>query len=291
MAIVDYNLRDQSKAEVAYAKELAKRYGKKIFLHEVHLSPPAIEAKAREIRYTFFESVMKRESYRYLITAHQLDDQLEWFLMQLAKGSGLVEALGMESIGKRGDITIIRPLLLTPKKELLEYLHQKNIKYFVDESNEDIQFFRNKIRKRFATPFMEEFAKGVKKSFSYMMEDKKRLLRNLEIFQIEKLYICKNQRDDFSNKRAFDRLFKKAGYLLSSKQKEQILEQKNGVVASKWAFAMTERYLFVSPYIQMKLPKRDRELLRKARVPKPLRGYVAISKIPLVELEKYTKPQ
>ena len=291
LAIVDYNLRDQSKAEVAYAKELAKRFGKEIFLHEVHLTPPSIEAKARAIRYSFFKSVMKQHGYQYLITAHQLDDQLEWFFMQLGKGAGLVEAIGMESITQRGEITIIRPLLLTPKKELLRYLQQKGIKYFVDQSNKDPQFFRNQIRQKYASPFMGEFTQGVAKSFYYLMQDRDFLLQHLKIFNLQKLYICKNLGDEYSNKRAFDRLFKRLGYLLSTKQKEQIITQKNGVIASKWAFATTKHYLFASPYVKITLDKKKREQLRLAKVPVPIRGYVATSKIPLTELEKYTKPQ
>jgi len=153
IAIVDYNLREQSKEEVAYAKELAKKYGKKIFLKSVSLPRSNFEAKARRIRYEFFEKIIKKEGYDNLLTAHQLDDKLEWFFMQLSKGAGTVELLGLEKREKREFYTLIRPLLNYTKEELLNYLHKHNIKYFVDSSNKDINiketFLDKNIQKSF----------------------------------------------------------------------------------------------------------------------------------------------
>ena len=95
IAIVDYNLREQSKKEIAYAKELAKTYNKKIFIKEVFLDGSNFEKKARDVRYTFFKEITEEYNYNTLLTAHQLDDKLEWFMMQLSKGAGLYELIGL----------------------------------------------------------------------------------------------------------------------------------------------------------------------------------------------------
>lgn len=54
IVIVNYNVRDQSKDEVQYAKDLAKKYNKRIFIKNVVLqSSSNFEKTARDIRYSF----------------------------------------------------------------------------------------------------------------------------------------------------------------------------------------------------------------------------------------------
>jgi tRNA(Ile)-lysidine synthase len=124
IAIVNYNLRTQSKLEVQYAKDLAKKYNKKIFIKEIDknevdkIKQNNFEAKAREIRYDFFLTCIDENSYDTLLMAHHLGDRLEWFLMQLSKGAGLYELAGMKSVEKRDSYSLIRPLLHVSKDEL-----------------------------------------------------------------------------------------------------------------------------------------------------------------------------
>ena len=98
IAIVDYGIRKQSKEEVLHAQTLAKKY--KLFCHSI--KAPAFdthfEKQARDFRYEFFESLIRIEGYDTLLTAHQLNDQLEWLLMRLTKGAGLCELLGLDPL-------------------------------------------------------------------------------------------------------------------------------------------------------------------------------------------------
>jgi tRNA(Ile)-lysidine synthase len=97
IAIIDYNQRESSKEEVLYAKELALEYNKKCFI-KTYDDSRFSEKLARNFRYDFFESIIKEHAYQSLITAHQLNDQLEWFLMQLSKGAGLIELVGLQQM-------------------------------------------------------------------------------------------------------------------------------------------------------------------------------------------------
>jgi len=133
IAIVNYNLREQSKDEIEYAKNLATKYNLKIFIKDVTKIDSNFEANARAIRYDFFNQIIDRYNYDNLLTAHHLADRFEWFLMQFCKGSGCVELAGMKEVEHRKNYTLIRPLLEYDKSELLEYLKSKNIKYFEDE--------------------------------------------------------------------------------------------------------------------------------------------------------------
>ena len=96
IAIVNYNQREQSKDEVIYATQLAHKYNKKCFISEFPKNKQFSEKSARDFRYNFFDEIIEKEIYKSLLTAHQLNDKLEWFLMQLTKGAGLTELFGME---------------------------------------------------------------------------------------------------------------------------------------------------------------------------------------------------
>ena len=172
MAIVNYHTRETSDEEVEYAKNLAKKYNKKIFVKECFLDKFS-EKTARDCRYKFFEEIIKRQGYETLILAHQLNDRFEWFLMQLSKGAGLKELIAMEEYEKRDFYTIWRPFYNTSREEIEEYLKKNNIKHFIDESNFDQKYKRNFIRHNFANEFIKFFKDGIKKSFEYLEEDKK----------------------------------------------------------------------------------------------------------------------
>ena len=118
IAHVNYHTRAQSSDEADYARTLAERYGKRCFVHDAAPIGSNFEAEARRVRYTFFESLIAEHGYDTLLTAHQLDDRLEWLFMQLCKGAGLPELLGMEATAKRGSYTLVRPLLGAGKPEL-----------------------------------------------------------------------------------------------------------------------------------------------------------------------------
>ena len=119
IAIVDYGVREQSKKEVMHAKALARQY--KLFCHNVKAPQfeSHFEEKARTFRYEFFDALVTVEGYDNLLTAHQLNDQLEWFLMRLTKGAGVSELLGLEACSQRKNYTLMRPLLEHSKQELL----------------------------------------------------------------------------------------------------------------------------------------------------------------------------
>ena len=98
--------------KIEYALNLAKEYKKEIFIKDVKLENSSnFEKNARDIRYIFFEQIIKENSYETLITAHQLNDRLEWFFMQLSKGAGVIELLGMNKFTNKKNYKIFRPLL------------------------------------------------------------------------------------------------------------------------------------------------------------------------------------
>ena len=276
IAIVNYGVREQSEAEVAYAKELAKRYDKLCFVKTAPKLKNNFEAAARKIRYAFFEELIETHGYDSLLMAHHLGDRLEWFLMQLCKGAGCPELAGMRMTEQRGGYRLVRPLLERSKKELLEYLQKNSIRYFHDASNDDESFLRNRFRHRFAEPLLKEYTDGIRRSFGYMDEDRELLEEECEVFkegEMSCFYAPASQRAAL---RCIDMELKKRGYVLSAYEKQELKSGKNSIVGRKYLIVFHSQLVCITPYSDTKptLPKKFKEECRKLAIEPKLRPYL-----------------
>lgn len=274
IAIIDYNLREQSKDEVSYAKHLAKHFEKSLYIGTVSMDKFS-ESEARDIRYKFFRDVIEKNLYKNLITAHQLNDKLEWFFMQFSKGAGILELTGMNEFEMRDGYRVIRPLIDISKDELLQYLDEREIRYFIDSSNFDEKYRRNYFRHNFANRFLSEFKDGVLNSFQYLEEDRASFLKGgVDIVSEESLFRFESRGNDRVDIFYIDKILKRNGYILSSKQREEIERDREVVVGGEWVIALTNRWVFVSPYSTSIMPKEFKERCRIKRVPHLLRPYL-----------------
>jgi len=284
IAIVNYNMREQSKEEVSYARELALRYDKACFIKEIELDTSNFEKNARDSRYAYFEELISKHSYENLITAHQLNDKLEWFLMQFTKGAGLVELAGLTECAKKDNYSLIRPLLDCKKEDLENYLKTNNIKFFIDQSNFDEKYKRNYFRKKFSNQLLDEFQNGIKKSFQYMNKD----LRSLQIkiknlIHIHQLEIFEASHDENINIRIIDKSLKKRGYILSSAQRDEILKQKE-IVINKFSISIKDHRIWITPNSSIIMDKQFKELCRVNNIPKKNRAYLYELKLDVNEI-------
>jgi tRNA(Ile)-lysidine synthase len=274
IAIVDYGIRAQSNEEVAHAKALAKQYGLRCHVVTAPQWESHFEEQARAFRYNFFESLIQKEGYETLLTAHQLNDRLEWFLMRLGKGAGTVELAGMAPVVHKENYLLVRPLLDYSKEELLDYLKMNNYPYFVDESNHDETYERNYFRKHFSDPLLAEFKEGIKQSLHYLHKDKA-LIEGL----YETIYAHKSLRilrlySPYVKSRAADTTLKPFGYLLSNAERHAIDTQESLVVGRKWAVETTDVLLYIAPYLTTEMPKHFKEQCRIAKIPPKIRPYL-----------------
>ncbi len=281
MVMVDYGIREESKMEVAYAKELSKKFQKKLYLKEANLNKNNFEHNARVFRYNFFEKIIKENSYNTLITAHQLDDKLEWFLMQFTKGAGVVELLGFDEVREREGYTLLRPLVNSTKEELSDFLKKNSLKYFIDKTNFDTKYKRNYFRKNFSQRLLKEFKDGIAKSFNYLEKDRDTLFREPDCIRIEDLYIFEDQKDEIKNIRAIDKILKKMGYILSKEQKDEIIRVKDVVISNRFVITFKCDKIYISPYIKIKMDKKFKEKCRVKKIPPKVRGYLLLKGINL----------
>lgn len=114
-----------------------------------------IQAAARTARYQALEDWCRKNSIKYLLLGHTMDDQAETFLIRLFRGSGvdglsaMVPISGPNSNGKKP--ILVRPLLNVKKQRLIAFLKEKKQDWIEDPSNENLDFTRIKIRKLLAS--------------------------------------------------------------------------------------------------------------------------------------------
>ena len=277
LAIVNYNVRAQSKDEVASARDLAAKFNKQIYVKSVRLGASNFEHEARAARYDFFGQICRERGYENLILAHQFDDKFEWFLMQLGRGAGLSELLGMQELETREDYAIARPLLGVRKCELERFLRERNLKYFTDETNLTDRFKRGFIRAKFSEPFLNEYFGGVKKSFEFLAADALNLAP--EIFNpAAKIYLVKRGANEL---RGVDRACKRLGLVPSSSQRNECVRcLENGadcVLGGKVAVGAGKKFILATPYIKAAMDKKFKEACRRLAVPPINRGFLFAS--------------
>lgn len=145
---VNHQLRPSAAAEAEYVAQVMAEHNIEHHILVWNGEKPAkgVEEAAREARYRLIGDWCKANKVRVLMLAHHLGDQAETFLMRLQRGSGLEGLSCMREVTIRQGLTILRPLLKQAPEELRNYLQKRNIKWVEDESNNDTQYLRNKIR-------------------------------------------------------------------------------------------------------------------------------------------------
>ena len=287
LAIVDHNAREQSKFEVESAKELASKFDKKIYIKSVNLGKSNFEKNAREARYEFFGEICQKFGYENLILAHQFDDKFEWFLMQLGKGAGLKELFSMSELEKRERFWLVRPLLNLRKKELQNYLDERGLRYFIDETNLEGKLKRSFVRLNFSEPFLDEYFSGVKKSFEFLEADRQNLLPEITKMSDE-IFVVKN---DNNVVRGVDMAAKELNVLLSKAQKDELsanlAKQTSVVLSGKIAVGYAVSNLLITPFCKAVMPKIFKEKARILKLPAINRGYLFAKDIQIENLSKF----
>ena len=127
------------------------------------------QVAARELRYNWFYELLETEKYDYILTAHHADDNLETFLINLSRGTGLD---GLTGIPEQND-KVVRPLLVFNQEEIEEYARLNNIQWREDSSNASDKYLRNKIRHHLV-PLLKEmnpnFLSSFHKTQTYLQE-------------------------------------------------------------------------------------------------------------------------
>ncbi len=134
----------------------------------------SIQVAARDLRYDWLEKVRLKNGFQYIATAHHLDDSLETVLYNFTKGCGI---RGLHGILQKKE-KIIRPLLFTYKKEILDFSKKHEIPFREDASNLTDKYARNNIRHH-VIPALEKINPSLQKTAA---ENIKRLQETEHLF-------------------------------------------------------------------------------------------------------------
>lgn len=193
VAHLDHGLREGSALELAEARELAAEYGllcygkrtevaelcreRKVgaeeggrlarrefftelvtrgdaFLAACQEIPDNIDDEDQEQQRIAWECALKEQRERWIVTGHQLNDLAEDVLMRLVRGGGWPALGGMRGIdrGRR----LLRPLLLTARADIEEFLESIMQTWLQDPMNEDLAYLRNRVRAEILPLFLRE---------------------------------------------------------------------------------------------------------------------------------------
>jgi len=181
MVHCNFQLRgEESLRDEEFVKGLASKYGVAYYTKRFDTEAYAKENKcsiqeaARELRYNYFDELIKEGKAKYLLTAHHRDDNIETLLMNFLRGTGLHGMTGIPATNKY----IRRPLLPFSREGISSFAKDNKLEHVEDSSNISSKYTRNYLR--------NEWIPAIEKIYPELKEN---LARNIERFkEIERLY-------------------------------------------------------------------------------------------------------
>ena len=124
IAHCNFNLRgDQNIKDELLVKKFANQKKIKLSIKKfntldyVKSKKTSIQIAARELRYHWFFELMETNKIKYLVTAHNLNDQFETILINMSRGTGFDGITGMNHKTNK----IFRPLISITRSQIEKY--------------------------------------------------------------------------------------------------------------------------------------------------------------------------
>ena len=173
LAHVNHMLRgEESERDEAFVRRLGEQLSLACYVRRVNVKDEArltgksLQHAGRDIRYRFFTEIAEGDRFTKIAVAHNLDDQIETFLLRGIKGTGMK---GLSSIPIRRDMSI-RPLLKPPRRDIEAYARGHEMPFVEDSSNAKSVYERNFIRREIL-PLMERINPAVRQRIFSLLQD------------------------------------------------------------------------------------------------------------------------
>ncbi|MDP7204975.1 MAG: tRNA lysidine(34) synthetase TilS [Pirellulaceae bacterium] len=158
LAHFDHRWREESAEDARFVEQLAGQLGWECIQGQAAEPGVQSEETARQQRYAFLLDVARSEGARFVVTAHTADDQVETILDRILRGTGLRGLAGIPRTRVLDEgIVLLRPLLCCSKSDLQQYLSELGQPWREDQSNQDTDFTRNRIRQVLLPLLRSEF--------------------------------------------------------------------------------------------------------------------------------------
>ncbi|WP_157361376.1 tRNA lysidine(34) synthetase TilS [Winogradskyella endarachnes] len=167
LAHCNFKLRaEESDKDEAFVMDLAKDLNVEVFIQNFDTTAYATEHKrsiqmaARELRYDWFKELAAQLNFDYILTAHHADDNLETFLINFTRGTGLNGLTGIPTVNDN----VVRPLLPFSRIQIETFAKENQITWREDASNASRKYLRNKLRHE-VVPILKEINPQLLDSF------------------------------------------------------------------------------------------------------------------------------
>ena len=212
----NFNLRGQeSDDDEIFVKSLANTLKTPVYTTSFEtekyaaMNKVSIQVAARDLRYTWFYELIDSKGYDYVLTAHNTNDNLETFIINLTRGTGLEGFTGIPPVNEKS----VRPLLAFSRDEITLFAIKNEIIWREDKSNASVKYVRNKVRHK-VIPILKELNPHVLESFQntieYLNESQsiindavKNITTNVVSYENDLLKISCKEIDKLSNKKAY----------------------------------------------------------------------------------------
>ncbi|WMJ80267.1 tRNA lysidine(34) synthetase TilS [Clostridium sp. MB40-C1] len=155
---------EEANKDEEYVKEFCNKLGiecfvKKVDVHKISKEKGiSCEMAGREVRYEFFEEILKNIKGEKIAIAHNANDQAETVLMRIMRGTGLEGLVGIKAVR---DEIYVRPILNVSRKEIEDYCEVNKLNPRIDKTNLENIFTRNKIRLELIPYIQQNFNKDI----------------------------------------------------------------------------------------------------------------------------------
>lgn len=172
VAHINHMIREQAADDEKMVREISNDMGYRCHVLKANIPIKAKEQKiseeecGRNIRYEFFEKLLKERKANKIAVAHNQTDNAETVLMNFIRGTGINGLSGMDYIYGN----IIRPMLNIKKQKIIEFLEKHNICYAIDITNNENKYTRNRIRNDLIKKIENEYNPNFLETIQRMIE-------------------------------------------------------------------------------------------------------------------------
>ncbi len=215
---VNHLIREEAILDEKYVEDYCKKNELKYYLKRIDVKKYAnnkkqgTEEAGRNVRYDFFEEVLKKEKANKIAIAHNKNDKIETIFMNILRGSGISGLKGIEPIREN---KYIRPLIEIERKDIENYCKENHLEPRIDKTNFKNDYTRNKIRNIVLPYIKKEFNPNIIETInrlSIVISEEDEYLKKQTIDIFKKIKIQENNGKIILNLKEFnkqDRVIKK----------------------------------------------------------------------------------
>ncbi|MGY5351908.1 tRNA lysidine(34) synthetase TilS [Wenyingzhuangia sp. IMCC45533] len=258
IAHCNFKLRDQdSNLDQNFVRELAEQF--EVPFHTIDFDTEkycqqnkvSTQIGARKLRYQWFKKLADNHQYKYILTAHHLNDVMETFFINLSRGTGIEGLCSIPPINQN----IIRPLLIFSRKDIEQYVIQQNITWREDKSNAETKYLRNKVRHRIIPEFYElnpQFESNFKTTIQNIHQSKSFISKKINEIKsnflkpvVDEIHISKEEMKSLSDFEIYE-IFKNYGFT-SVVEIRKILKAQTGkeLISNHFRLLNNRKYLIL----------------------------------------------